>query len=84
MSSSFFNTFQLKLNGLTIDEKDNTEAGSDLDFLEEVMTLNEEINHLKNNPDLMKLKTLGELCHGMSVVSLFSSAIEVHNVIVIV
>lgn len=45
------------MNGLSIDEKDNT-AGSDLEFLEEVMSLNEELQELEINPDPVRLKLL--------------------------
>ncbi len=56
---------QLELHGHTIDEKDNT-AGSDLEFLEEVMTLNEELQELKEICDPIRLISIRDLSHSKS------------------
>ncbi len=51
---------QLELNGHTIDEKDNT-SGSDLTFLEEVMTINEELQELKESCDPIRVMSIRDL-----------------------
>lgn len=48
--------YLLELNGLTIDETDNT--ATETDFLELVMTMNEELSRLASSPNLEELKAL--------------------------
>ncbi|XP_064392371.1 iron-sulfur cluster co-chaperone protein HscB-like isoform X2 [Halichondria panicea] len=63
--STLFNPYTrglylLELNGHTIDEKDNT-SGSDLAFLEEVMTINEELQELKESCDPIRVMSIRDL-----------------------